>query len=194
MYLDLELSALEGESHAKIIASPRVVTSNQQKAMIQTGEEIPYQESSSSGATSVAFKKAVLSLEITPQITPDNKIVLTLKATQDTRGINTAIGATSSGTPITIPAINTQEVQSNVLLNDNETIVVGGVYKELKTNTWDRIPFFGTLPIIGNFFSHKGVKNEKHELLIFITPKIINARSRLAESKLEGELQKKGEG
>ncbi len=185
VYLDLELSALEGESHAKIIASPRVVTSNQQKAIIQTGEEIPYQESTSSGATSVSFKKAVLSLEIIPQITPNNKIVLKLKATQDSRGTNTAIGATSSGTPITIPAINTQEVQSNVLLNDNETIVVGGVYKEIKRNTWDRIPFFGTLPVIGNFFSHKGVNNEKHELLIFITPKIITAKSRLAESKMD---------
>lgn len=185
IYLDLELSALEGERHAKIISRPRVVTSNQQKAMIQTGEEIPYQESTSSGATSVAFKKAVLSLEIVPQITPNNKIVLNLKATQDSRGTNTAIGAASDGTPITIPAINTQEVQSNVLLNDNETIVIGGVYKEIKTNTWDRIPFFGTLPIVGNFFSHKGVNNEKHELLIFITPKIITAKSKYAEAKGE---------
>lgn len=186
VYLDLELSALEGERHAKVIARPRVVTSNQQKAMIQTGEEIPYQESSSSGATSVAFKKAVLSLEIIPQITPDNKIVLSMKATQDSRGTNTAIGATAAGTPITIPAINTQEVQSNVLLNDNETIVIGGVYKEVKVNTWDRIPFFGTLPVVGNLFSHKGISNEKHELLIFITPKIITAKSRLAEAKGEG--------
>ncbi len=184
IYLDLELSALESESHAKVIARPRVVTSNQQKANIQTGEEIPYQESSSSGATTVSFKKAVLSLEITPQITPNNKIVLSLKATQDSRGLNTAIGTTSAGTPITIPAINTQEVVSNVLLNDNETIVVGGVYKEIKTNTWDRIPFFGTLPIVGNFFSHKGTHNEKRELLIFITPKIITTHSRIAESKM----------
>lgn len=194
VYLDLELSALEGERHAKVISRPRVVTSNQQKAMIQTGEEIPYQESSSSGATTVAFKKAVLSLEIVPQITPDNKIVLTLKATQDSRGINTAIGATAAGTPITIPAINTQEVQSNVLLNDNETIVIGGVYKEVKINTWDRIPFFGTLPIVGNFFSHKGVNNEKHELLIFITPKIITAKSKYAEAKGELDAEVKGDG
>ncbi|HTM64132.1 MAG TPA: type IV pilus secretin PilQ [Gammaproteobacteria bacterium] len=186
VYLDLELSALEGERHAKVIARPRVVTSNQQKATIQTGEEIPYQESSSSGATTVSFKKAVLSLEIVPQITPDNKIVLSMKATQDSRGTNTAIGATAGGTPITIPAINTQEVQSNVLLNDNETIVIGGVYREVKINTWDRIPFFGTLPMIGNLFSHKGVSNEKHELLIFVTPKIITARSKYAESKGEG--------
>lgn len=195
IYLDLELSALEGERHAKIIARPRVVTSNQQKALIQTGEEIPYQEASSSGATTVVFKKAVLSLEIIPQITPNNKIVLNLKATQDKRGLNTAVGQTSGGQTITIPAIDTQEVQSNVLLNDNETIVVGGVYREEKINTFDRIPFFGTLPIVGNFFSHKGVRNEKHELLIFITPKIITAKSRLAEAKeLPPEESRKGAG
>jgi type IV pilus assembly protein PilQ len=194
IYLDLELSALEGERHAKVIARPRVVTSNQQKAMIQTGEEIPYQESSSSGATSVSFKKAVLSLEIVPQITPDNKIVLSLKATQDSRGTNTAIGAAADGTPINIPAINTQEVQSNVLLNDNETIVIGGVYREVKINTWDRIPFFGTLPIVGNFFSSKGISNEKHELLIFITPKIITAKSKFAEAKMVPLETTKGEG
>jgi type IV pilus assembly protein PilQ len=195
VYLDLELSALEGEAHAKIIASPRVVTSNQQKATIETGEEIPYQESSSSGATTVAFKKAVLSLEITPQITSNNKIVLNLKATQDKRGANTAVGATSAGTPINIPAIDTQAVQSSVLLNDNETIVVGGVYREIKTNNWDRIPFFGTLPIVGNFFSYKAVRNEKRELLIFITPKIITAKSRMAEAKMEnGGMRTDGEG
>ena len=193
--LDMELSALEGESHAKVIARPRIVTSNQQKARIQTGEEIPYQESTSSGATSVSLKNAVLSLEITPQITPDNKIVLSLKATEDTRGVNTVVGTSSAGVPVDIPAINTQEVESNVLLNDNETIVVGGVYKEVKTNSWDRVPFFGTLPIVGNLFSFKSIHNEKHELLIFITPKIITAKSRLAESKMApGELPQNGEG
>lgn len=171
--LDLELSALEGEKHAQVIARPRVVASNQQKARIQTGEEIPYQESTSSGATSVVFKKAVLSLEIVPQITPDNRIVLTLTATEDTRGDNIAVG-TSGSTPVTIPAINTQEISSNVLLSDNETVVIGGVYKQVKTNSFDRIPFFGTLPFVGPLFSHKGEHDEKHELLIFITPKIIS--------------------
>lgn len=172
--LDLELSALEGARKATVIARPRIVTSNQQKAMIQTGEEIPYQESTSSGATSVVFKKAVLSLEIVPQITPDNKIVLHLKATEDTRGTNTAIGAVG-GVPITVPAINTQEVESNVLLENNETIAIGGVYRIVKTNTMDRIPFFGTLPIVGHLFNHEGIHNEKHELLVFITPKIVTS-------------------
>lgn len=172
LLLDLELSALEGERHAQVISRPRVVTSNQEKAVIMTGEEIPYQESTSSGATSVVFKKAVLSLEITPQITPNNKIILKLKATQDSRGENIAVGQ-SGGNPTTIPAIDTQAVESNILLNDNETIVVGGVYKVIKQNTMDRIPFFGSLPVIGYLFSHRGEHNEKHELLIFITPKII---------------------
>lgn len=179
--LDLELSALEGERHAQIISRPRVVTSNQEKAVIQTGEEIPYQESTSSGATSVVFKKAVLSLEIVPQITPNNKIVLKLKATQDTRGQNIAVGQ-SNGTPITIPAINTQEVESNILLHNNETIVIGGVYRVVKQNTLDRIPFFGSLPVVGALFSHKGEHDEKHELLIFITPKIITASPHHADS------------
>lgn len=182
LMLDLELSALEGEKHAQVIARPRVVTANQQKAMIQTGEEIPYQEATSSGATSVVFKKAVLSLEITPQITPDNKIILKLKATQDTRGTNTAVGA-SGGVPTTIPAINTQAVESNVLLKNNETIVIGGVFKVDKENTIDRIPFFGSLPWVGYLFRHTRVHDEKHELLIFITPKIVNFNP-IAEKQL----------
>lgn len=173
LMLDLELSALEGEKHAQIISRPRVVTANQQKATIQTGEEIPYQEATSSGATSVVFKKAVLSLEITPQITPDNKIILKLKATQDTRGENISVGS-SGGVPTTIPAINTQEVESNVLLKNNETIVIGGVYKVDKENTIDRIPFFGSLPWVGYLFRHTRIHDEKRELLIFITPKIVN--------------------
>lgn len=180
--LDLELSALEGSSHAKLISRPRIVTSNQQKALIQTGEEIPYQEASSSGASTVTFKKAVLSLEIVPQITPDNRIVLSIKATQDSRGTNTAVGAVG-GVPLTVPAINTQEVQSHVLLNNEETIVIGGVYKEQKVNTWDRVPFFSDLPIVGNFFNHKGEHNRKSELLIFITPKIISGKNQYANAK-----------
>jgi type IV pilus assembly protein PilQ len=171
--LDLELSALEGEDHAKIVAKPRVITSNQQKAIIQTGEEIPYQEATSSGATSVTFKNAVLSLEIVPQITPNNKIILDLKATEDSRGANVNIGAPGT-TTTTVPAINTQEVQSHVLLNNNETIVLGGVYKESKDHAVDRVPFFGSLPLIGALFRHTHDQASKQELLIFITPKIIN--------------------
>jgi type IV pilus assembly protein PilQ len=171
--LDLELSALEGEDHAEIISSPRVMTSNQQKAVIQTGEEIPYQESTSSGATSVSFKNAVLSLEITPQITPDNKIVLIIKATQDTRGTNTVLSSTAGSTASSVPAINTQEVESNIIINNNETIVLGGVYKQTKDHSYERIPFLGSLPFIGHLFKHTSDNDEKTELLIFITPKIV---------------------
>jgi type IV pilus assembly protein PilQ len=175
--LDLELSALEGENHAKIIARPRVITSNQKKAIIQTGQEIPYQEATSSGATSVTFKKAVLSLEITPQITPNNKIILVVKANEDTRGQSITTGASTTTGPVTIPEINTQSVESNILLNDQETIVLGGIYRQSRTNTVDRIPFLGTLPVVGYLFRSTGVRDEKHELLVFITPKIIRPLS-----------------
>jgi type IV pilus assembly protein PilQ len=171
--LDLELSALEGENHAKIIARPRVITSNQKKAIIQTGQEIPYQQSTSSGATSVTFKNAVLSLEITPQITPNNKIILTVKANEDTQGASITTGASSTTGPTTVPIINTESVESSLLLNDKETIVLGGIYRQTKTNTVDRIPFLGSLPLVGFLFSNKGVHDEKHELLVFITPRII---------------------
>lgn len=176
LMLDLELSALEGEEHGQVISRPRIITSNQQKAMIQTGTEIPYQEASSSGATSVTFKNAVLSLEVTPQITPDNKIMLKLKATQDTVGANIQVSNNAS-TPTDIPSINTQALESNVLLTNNETIVLGGVYTVTKEHTIDRIPFLGSLPMLGFLFRHTKDHNEKHELLIFITPKIITANS-----------------
>lgn len=186
--LDLELSALEEEGHSQTIAKPRVVTANQQKAIILTGEEIPYQQATSSGATSVEFKQAVLSLEIVPQITPDNKIILKLKAHQDTRGNQLLVqqqqtSGSTTGTTTTVtsipavfgpPTINTQQVESQVLLANNETVVIGGVYKLSKKNTIDRVPFFGSLPVIGGLFRHSGVQNEKSELLIFLTPKIIN--------------------
>ncbi len=174
VYLDLELSALEGEDHLEVISSPRVMTSNQQKAVIQTGEQIPYQESTSSGATSVSFKNAVLSLEITPQITPDNKIILNVKATQDTRGANTVISGGAGTTSTSIPSINTQAVQSNVILNNNETIVLGGVYKQTKQHTIEKVPFLGSIPVVGYLFRHSSDKDIKTELLVFITPKIIN--------------------
>lgn len=175
--LDLELSALEGEKHAKTISRPRVVTSNLKKAIIATGEEIPYQEATSSGATSVSFKKALLSLEVTPQITSDNKVMLTVKATEDTKGDNIVVGSSSTTGGTNIPAINTQSVESNILLNNNETVVIGGVYKISKNNIMQRVPFFGDLPLVGSLFRHKGNSETKSELLIFLTPKIINTSS-----------------
>jgi type IV pilus assembly protein PilQ len=177
-YLDLELSALEGEQRAQIISNPRVITSNLQKATIQTGEEIPYQEATSSGATSVAFKKAVLGLDITPQITSDNSIVLNLKVTQNKRGAET------NG----VPAIDTQEVQSNVLMNNDETIVIGGVYKQIKGKTVERIPFLGDLPIVGGLFRHTNENTKRSELLIFVTPKIVDQTKAMVLSTNEQRL------
>ncbi len=177
IYLDLELSAIEEEGHGQIIASPHIITSNLQKAHIETGEEIPYQEASSSGATSISFKKAVLSLEITPQITLNNKIILHMKATQDSRGkqLEISSGSTAGAPPVLgPPIINSEEVESSVLLNNNETIVIGGIYRQTKLNTVDRIPFLGELPVVGFFFRTNRISNDRSELLIFVTPKIIN--------------------
>ena len=170
----MELSALEEEGHTQIISKPHIVTSNQQKAVIQTGEEIPYQQATSSGATAVDFKKAVLSLEIIPQITRDNKIILRLKATQDTRGEQLLVQNGDTPANFGPPTINTQGIESYITLNNQETVVVGGVYKITKTNVFDRVPFFSDIPLIGNLFKHKGVKNQKTELLIFLTPRIIH--------------------
>lgn len=177
VYLDLELSAIEEEGHGQIISSPHVVTSNLQKAVIETGEDIPYQESTSSGATSISFKKAVLSLTIIPQITPNNKIILHLRATEDSRGqqLQISAGQTAGAAPVLgPPIINSQEVESHVLLNNNETIVIGGIYKQTKLSTVDRIPFLGSLPVVGYFFRSNTISNDRRELLIFVTPKIID--------------------
>lgn len=177
--LDLELSALEGEQHGEVIANPRIVTSNLQKATIETGEEIPYQESTSSGATSVTFKKAVLSLEITPQITSNNNVVLKLKITQDKRGADVLTG---SGT---VPSIDTQEINSYVQLKDLETIVIGGVYKQVSSSTVTRIPFLSSLPLIGNLFKYQRIDSERNELLIFITPTLVSSSTISGLSKNE---------
>jgi len=175
--LDLELSAIEEEGHGQVISSPHVITSNLQKATIETGEDIPYQEASSSGATSISFKKAVLSLTIIPQITANNKIILYLKATEDSRGqqLQISAGSTTGAPPVLgPPIINSQEVESHVLINNNETVVIGGIYKQTKLNAVSRIPFLGTLPVVGKLFSKTSIANNRKELLIFVTPKIIN--------------------
>ncbi len=161
--LDLELQALESEGLGKIVASPRLVTSNQQMAYIESGEEIPYQESTSSGAASIAFKKAVLRLEVTPQITPDDHIIMDLKVNQDSRGVETA----------GVPAINTRELHTKVLVNNGETVVLGGIYQQNKQSQNDSIPFFGKLPLIGWMFRNETNIDQRSELMIFVTPKII---------------------
>lgn len=177
-YLDMEISALEGEGKASIISNPRVITANMRKANIQTGTEIPYQEATSSGATSVSFKKAVLSLEITPQITSSVGLILNIKVTRNKRGLSIQTGPTT-----TIPSIDTEEVESLVLLKNNQTVVLGGVYELNKSDQVERVPFLGTLPIIGRFFRHTNEDNQRKELLVFITPKIINQPLSLTENE-----------
>ncbi|MFI3246189.1 MAG: type IV pilus secretin PilQ family protein [Ferrimonas sp.] len=165
--LDLELSALERENKGEIIASPSLTTSNQYTAFIEQGVEIPFVEATSSGATSVEFKKAVLGLTVTPQITPDDRIVLDLTVTQDTRG-DTVQTSTGSAT-----AINTQRITTQVLARNGETIVLGGIYQQQQLNTVTKVPVLGDIPFIGWLFRSNSDYTEKSELLIFVTPKIV---------------------
>ncbi len=164
--LDLELSALEEENRGEIIASPRITTANQQKARIEQGTEIPYVEAASSGATTVTFKKAVLSLEVTPHITPDNKVILDLVITQDTRGDTVQ---TPTGSAV---AINTQEIQTQVLVENGQTVVLGGIFQQQIVNSTKKVPLLGDIPYLGALFKSTSEFNEKKELLIFVTPKI----------------------
>lgn len=161
--LALELSAMQLEDRGEVISSPRVITSNQQEAMIQQGVEIPYQRASSSGATAIAFKEAVLQLKVTPQITPDDRIIMDLKVNKD------SVGTIFAG----VPSIDTRRVQTRVLVDNGETLVLGGIYEQERGKEAEKVPFFGELPGVGFLFRTERVVNEKSEMLIFITPKII---------------------
>lgn len=165
--LDLELSALESENKGEVIASPRITVANQHEAYIEQGTEIPYVQSTSSGATSVEFKKAVLSLKVTPHITPDNRIILDLVVTQDTRGDTVS---TSTGPAV---AIDTQEISTQVLVENGETIVLGGIFQQTTSDDITKVPLLGDLPVLGHLFKNTSVVSEKRELLIFVTPKIL---------------------
>ncbi|MFN7096326.1 MAG: type IV pilus secretin PilQ [Gammaproteobacteria bacterium] len=163
--LDLELSAIEQEGGGELISSPRLVTANQHPALIESGTEIPYQQATSSGATAVEFKKAVLSLKVTPQITPDGKIIMDIKVNQDK--VNPTLQVQD------VPAIDTREVETNVLVDNGETIVLGGIYEEDQRQTVNRVPFLGSIPLVGYLFRNSHKLNTRTELLIFITPKVI---------------------
>ena len=176
LLLDLELSALQRESKAEVISSPRLITTNKKSAYIEQGTEIPYLESSSSGATSVSFKKAVLSLKVTPQITPDNRLVLDLNVTQDRPG---DVIKTGSGEAV---AINTQRIGTQVLVDNGETIVLGGIFQHSVTDTVDKLPLLGDLPLLGALFRRSYQQMGKSELLIFVTPKVV-IEQELAEVK-----------
>ncbi len=163
--LQLELSAAQQEGKAEIISSPRVVTANQSKATIKSGVEIPYQEASTAGNTSVSFKEAVLQLEVTPQITPDDRIFMDLSIKKDTPDFNRAVLGT--------PPINTKTVETSVLVDNGETVVLGGIFERTKSDDYSKIPFFGDLPAVGQLFKQHGVLDENSELLVFVTPKIL---------------------
>ncbi|MBU2708518.1 type IV pilus secretin PilQ [Zooshikella marina] len=163
--LNLELSAIESENKGELISQPKVLTQDKQTARIETGQEVPYQEASSSGATSTSFKKAVLSLEVTPQITADGHVSLKVAVTKDAVAETEFNGA---------PAIDTNEVNTTVLVPDGETLVLGGVFEETNRQVNSKVPFLGDLPAIGRLFRRTTDNNKKEELLIFITPKIVD--------------------
>jgi len=165
--LNLELSALEADNKGKIISSPRVITSDQRAAVIEQGEEIPYQVASSSGATSIQFKKASLKLEVTPQITPEGSVIMDLDISKDSRGINTSAG----------PVINTKHAKTKVLVENGGTVVIGGIFTQQDTTDINKVPLLGDVPVIGNLFRNTVKASNKTELLIFITPKIVTERA-----------------
>jgi len=164
--VDLELQAAEVEGTSELISSPRVVTANGQEAIIKQGIEIPYQESGGDGTTTTAFKEAVLSLSVIPNITPNNKIEMTVAITKDSVNTATTIGG--------VPAVNTQELNTNVIVANGDTVVLGGVFELDSQEGEDKIPLFGDIPVIGHAFKNTKILNNKKELLIFITPKVLD--------------------
>jgi type IV pilus assembly protein PilQ len=166
--LDLQLSAMEASGNGEVVSQPKVVTSDKETAKILKGSEVPYQEASSSGATSTSFKEAALSLEVTPQITPDNRILIEVKVTKDAPDFSQA--AQTGG----VPSIAKNEVNAKVLVSDGETIVIGGVFSNTQTKSVDKVPFLGDLPYLGRLFRRDLVQDNKEELLIFLTPRIMN--------------------
>ncbi|WP_313116833.1 type IV pilus secretin PilQ [Ectopseudomonas guguanensis] len=164
--LDLQLSAMEKTGNGEIVSQPKVVTSDKETAKILKGQEVPYQEASSSGATSTSFKEAALALEVTPQITPDNRIIMEVKVTKDAPDFANLVNG--------VPPLNKNEVNAKVLVNDGETIVIGGVFSNTQTSAVEKVPFLGDLPFLGRVFRRDIVRDNKAELLVFITPRIMN--------------------
>ncbi len=165
-FLNLELSALEADGKGKVVSSPRVVTADQIKALIEQGTELPYQVASASGATSIAFRKANLKLEVTPQITPEGSIILDLDVNKDSVGQSTAAGF----------AINTKHIKTQVLVENGGTVVIGGIFELTESDTETKVPLLGDLPLVGNLFRSRARVSNKQELLVFITPKVLAQR------------------
>lgn len=165
-FLNLEISALEADGRGKIVSSPRVVTADQVKALIEQGTEYPYQTATSSGATAIAFRKANLKLEVTPQITPEGGIILDVDINKDSRGETTTAGI----------AINTKHIQTQVLVENGGTVVIGGIFEQIEVDDVTKVPLFGDIPYVGNLFKNKSKTSNKSELLVFITPRVISDR------------------
>jgi type IV pilus assembly protein PilQ len=166
-FLNLELSALEADGKGKLVSSPRIVTAHNQKALIEQGTEFPYQQATSSGATSVAFRRATLKLEVTPQITPEGNILLDLDIAKDSRGETTAAGI----------AINTKHIKTQVLVENGGTVVIGGIFELTESDSESKVPLLGDIPLAGNLFKSRTRSTAKQEMLVFITPKMIADRT-----------------
>mgnify|MGYP000149148403 FL=1 len=171
--VDLELTALEAEGRGEIVSTPRVITANQKEASIKQGVEIPYQQSASSGATTIQFKEAVLELTVTPQITPDNNIIMDLTVSKDNVGEIISTGGLGG----TVPSIDTRSVETQVLVKDGQTVVLGGIYETERRETISKVPVLGDIPFVGAAFRSKQRTNDKAELLIFVTPRILEEGS-----------------
>ena len=165
-FLNLEISALEADGRGKVVSSPRVVTADQVKARIEQGTELPYQVATSSGATSIAFRRATLKLEVTPQITPEGSVILTLDVSKDSPDTLTAAGYT----------ISTKQIQTQVLVENGGTVVIGGIYELTESEGETRVPVLGDVPVLGNLFKSRQRSVNKKELLIFVTPKTVSDR------------------
>jgi type IV pilus assembly protein PilQ len=172
--VDLELTALQTEGRGEIVSTPRIITANQKEARIEQGVEIPFQESASSGATTTQFKKAVLSLTVTPQITPDDKIIMDLVVNKDSVG-----QLTPSATGGLVPSIDTRSVETQVLVSDGQTVVLGGIYETERRETVNKVPFLGDIPGLGVLFRSTTNTTNKAELLIFVTPRILEEGSNI---------------
>lgn len=169
--LQLELSAMQTEGRGEVISSPRIITSDQNQATIKQGVEIPYQESSSSGATTVSFKEAVLKLDVTPQITPDDRVRMDLSINKDSPDFSRQV--------LGVPPLDTRRIETTVLVDNGETVVLGGVFERTKTKDEEKIPFFGDLPYAGVLFRRTENRDQNSELLIFVTPKILKETLRV---------------
>ncbi|MBN3820421.1 type IV pilus secretin PilQ, partial [Paraburkholderia sp. Se-20369] len=164
--LDVELSALEAQGRGQIVSSPRVVTADRAKAIVEQGAELPYQAKVGNGVSGVQFRRATLKLEVEPQITPDGRVVLDLDITKDSVGEPTAAG----------PAIHTKHVQTRVEVEDGGTVAIGGIYEQLRRDDVTRVPLLGKIPVLGALFRHRAQRDQRSELVVFITPTVVGSR------------------